>query len=38
MSNQASDDEKIAPEWMNERFFEDILRETEKDDSIEVCT
>uniref|UniRef100_T1H5K8 CHK kinase-like domain-containing protein n=1 Tax=Megaselia scalaris TaxID=36166 RepID=T1H5K8_MEGSC len=30
MSNQASDDEKIAPEWMNERFFEDILRETEK--------
>lgn len=29
-------DELHAPEWMNFEFFEKILRETEKDDSIKV--
>lgn len=31
-------DELNAPEWMNIEFFEKILRETEKDDSLKVSS
>lgn len=36
MTDQYPEDEMHAPEWMTKKFFEDILRTSEKDDSIEV--
>lgn len=33
-----NEDELNAPEWMDLKFFEKILRETEKDNSLKVSS
>lgn len=33
---QFNEDELCAPEWMNKHFFEKILHDTEKDETIKV--
>ncbi|KAL5273152.1 hypothetical protein ACFFRR_000107 [Megaselia abdita] len=36
MTDQVPEDERIAPEWMTKEFFENILRNSENDETIEV--
>lgn len=36
MTQNAPKDELVPPEWMNKHFFQKVLIETNKDDSLKV--